>query len=288
MTTSTNSRRTTLRLTTAMACVFLTNASVAAPEESTGASVATPERATGASVATPERPTGASFFDTFDGIDGRRWMVSDGWANGAHQGCTWSRETTTSGKGMLHLRTIKSANRLRDYKCAELQTNARYGYGTYEARMRIAGGSALNTAMFTYSGPPLTPKHDEIDFEFLGKNTKSVQLNYFTGARGNHETFATIPADATSSFHDYAFVWSPGMIRWYVDGKLVRTATGTDLPSMPGKFYLTLWMGSPTVTDWLGALDPRALPAIADVDWAAFTAAGDRCRFPQSMTCAKS
>lgn len=240
----------------------------------------------GSSVAAPKLPKSNSFFDAFNGIDGQRWMVSDGWVNGAQQGCTWSRETMVAGGGVLHLRVAKSTNPLRAYKCAELQTNARYGYGTYEARMRIAKGSGLNTAMFTYSGPPLTPKHDEIDFEFLGKNVANVQLNYFTGARGGHETTPAIPADAATAFHTYAFVWAPGVIKWYVDGTLVRTATGADLPSTPGKFYLSLWSGSSTVDGWLGTFDASHLPATADVDWAAFTAAGERCRFPQSMTCA--
>lgn len=266
MTTSLSVRQVTLRLAIAGGAALLAGASAAAPKPA---------------------PT-TSFFEPFDGIDGRRWMVSDGWVNGAHQGCTWSRETTSSGRGMLHLRVARSPNRLRAYRCSELQTNARYGYGTYEARIRIAGGSGLNTAMFTYSGPPLTPKHDEIDFEFLGKNTKSVQLNYFTGARGGHETFAAIPADAATAFHTYAFVWNPGIIRWYIDGKLVRTASGADLPSTPGKFYLTLWSGSSSVDGWLGALDTTRLPASADVDWTAFTAAGERCRFAQSITCVGS
>lgn len=259
-----------IRLAVAAAAVLLTGASVAAPKPA------------------PRAAPGPSFFEPFDGIDGRRWTVSDGWVNGAHQGCTWSRATASSGRGMLRLRLATMRNRLRDYACAELQTNARYGYGTYEARIRIAQGSGLNTAMFTYSGPPLTPAHDEIDFEFLGKNTRAVQLNYFTGARGGHETFAALPTDAASAFHDYAFIWGPGTIRWYIDGTLVRTATGADLPSMPGKFYLTLWSGSPSVNGWLGAFDTTRLPAAADVDWAAFTAAGERCRFPQSITCARS
>jgi endo-1,3-1,4-beta-glycanase ExoK len=241
--------------------------------------------AIGASVAKPRPLPTTSFFESFDGLNSRRWMVSDGWVNGTHQGCTWSRETTTLSGGILHLRVTKSPNRLRPYKCAELQTTARYGYGTYEARVRIASGSGLNTAMFTYSGPPLTPKHDEIDFEFLGKNTSTVQLNYFTGARGGHETFAATPSNATAAFHTYAFTWGPGTIKWYIDGKLVRAASGADLPTTPGKFYLTLWSGSPTVNDWLGALDANRLPESADIDWAAFTAAGERCRFPQSTTC---
>lgn len=259
----------------------LLRASVGAVIMMSGSSGAKPK----AAPSPPGAPSSASFFDPFDGIDGRRWYVSDGWVNGGQQGCTWSREAVRPGGGMLHLSVISSANKLRAYKCGELQTTGRFGYGTYEARMRIAAGSGLNSAMFTYSGPPISSTHDEIDFEFLGKNTANVQMNYFTAGRGSHEAFAAVPADAVSAFHNYAFVWAPGLIKWYIDGKLVRTASGSDLPSMPGKFYLTLWSGSSGVDNWLGKFDSARLPAEAAVDWAAFTQAGERCRFAQSITC---
>lgn len=230
--------------------------------------------------------TARSFFEPFDGLDGRRWYLSDGWVNGAHQGCTWSRAAVDIKKGMLKMSVLRRPNHLRPLVCAELQAlGGAYGYGTYEARMRVAAGSGLNTAMFTYSGPPRTPVHDEIDFEFIGKAQKKVQLNYFVGARGEHGTDTPLPADASTDFHDYAFVWEPGRVRWFVDGKLVRTAESQPLPSTPGGFYLSLWAGSATVNDWLGPLDSSILPATAEVDWVSFTSAGERCRFPASITC---
>ncbi|MFT4027916.1 MAG: family 16 glycosylhydrolase [Novosphingobium sp.] len=244
--------------------------------------------ATSPSPAAPPAPAAKSFFEPFDGLDARRWYVSDGWVNGAHQGCTWSRAAVQASHGVLRMTVERRANRLRPLVCAEIQAQGgRYGYGTYEARMRIARGSGLNTAMFTYSGPPVTPVHDEIDFEFLGKDVRRVQLNYYTGARGNHEAFRSVPADAASAFHDYAFVWEAGRISWYIDGTLVRRAEGpaATLPQTAGKFYLSLWAGSATVNDWLGPVALDMIPATAEVDWAAYTAPGDRCRFPQSITC---
>lgn len=227
-----------------------------------------------------------SFFEPFDGLDGRRWYISDGWVNGAHQGCTWSRAAVDVRKGMLQMSVLRYSNKLRPLVCGELQAlGGAYGYGTYEARMRVAAGSGLNTAMFTYSGPPITPVHDEIDFEFLGKARQKVQLNYFVGARGMHGTDTPLAADASADFHDYAFVWEPGKVRWFVDGKLVRTADSQPLPTTAGRFYLSLWSGSSTVNDWLGPMDAGSLPAKADVDWVAYTATGERCLFPTSITC---
>lgn len=226
-----------------------------------------------------------SFFEPFNRIDTRRWYISDGWVNGAQQGCTWSRKQLAIRGGILQLRVAQAPNRLRSHECAEIRTHARYGYGLYEVRLRSAAGAGLNTAMFTYSGKPLTPVHDEIDFEFLGKSPRTVQLNYFVAGKGGHETLTPVGADASTDFHDYAFDWGPQQIRWYIDGKLVRTAASPPLPAVPGQFFLSLWMGAAPVDAWLGKfVDTR--PVIdAEVDWVAYTAPGERCAFAQSVSC---
>lgn len=243
--------------------------------------------------AAPQRPEPAkplpqgtgSFFDPLDRLDPARWTPSDGWANGDYQGCAWSRENISISKGVLQMRLGKAQDRVRPYRCAEIKSNAPYGYGTYEARIRSAAGSGLNTALFTYSGPPLSPVHDEIDFEFLGKNSGQVQLNYFTGGKGEHGSTPDLGFDAAAGFNDYAFVWAPDSIKWYVNGKLVREARGAGLPSTPGNLILSLWNGTKVFDDWLGPFDATRTPVAAEYDWVAFTKAGERCRFPASVTC---
>jgi endo-1,3-1,4-beta-glycanase ExoK len=244
-----------------------------------------PVAACGAPPAKPKPAGMASFFEPFDRLDPKRWYISDGWVNGAHQACTWSRDNVSAAGGTLRLILRRAPDKLRSHRCAELRTHEATGYGTYEVRLRSAAGSGLNTAMFTYSGPPMTPVHDEIDFEFLGKDTGKVQLNFFTSARGGHERMIPVGADAAGGFNTYAFEWAPGRVRWFVNGTLVRTEEGAAMPRVPGQFFLSLWAGAPPVDGWLGRFDPAAGPAVAEVDWVAFTRAGERCLFPQSITC---
>ena len=234
-----------------------------------------------AAAAPPVEKGGASFFDPFDRLDGRRWAVSDGWTNGEHQGCTWSRDNVGIAKGVLQMTLGKANDRLRPYRCAELKTNEHFGYGTYEARMRSAAGSGLNTALFTY----LNTIHDEVDFEFLGRDPGSVQINYFTSGKGGHETSPKLGFDASAGFNDYAIVWAPDSARWYVNGRLVREVKGAGLPVNPGSLFLTLWNGTKVIDGWLGPMDASRTPVLAEVDWVAFTRAGERCRFPTSVTC---
>lgn len=249
-----------------------------------GGSAIAPARPPAAVAATTQAAVeqgGPSFFDPFDRLDTGRWMVSDGWLNGDHQGCTWSRDNVSISRGVLQMTLGKAKDKSRPYRCAEIKTNGHLGYGTYEARMRTAAGSGMNTALFTYIGGG----HDEVDFEFLGKDPTSVQLNWFKNGVGGHETFPKLGFDASAGFNDYAFVWEPNRTRWYINGKLVREAKGTDLPTRPGSMFLTLWNGTTVVDGWLGPMDASRTPVAADVDWAGFTRAGERCRFPQSVTC---
>jgi endo-1,3-1,4-beta-glycanase ExoK len=229
---------------------------------------------------------GGSFFDEFDRIDYKRWYVSNGWVNGNHQGCTWSSDQVRTANGRLQLRLTKAKNPLRDYKCAEIRTYASLGYGLYEARIRTTAGAGLNSAMFTYSGPPLTKVHDELDFEFLGKSPNQVQTNFWVNGSGGKEKNLPVPGGAASAFNNYAIDWSPAGIKWYINGKLVRSETGAKLPVTPGQFFLTLWSGSSGIADWLGKLPPTTKSAVAEVEWVAYSARGSKCLFPQSISCA--
>jgi endo-1,3-1,4-beta-glycanase ExoK len=224
-----------------------------------------------------------SFFDPFNKTDGRRWYISNGWSNGAIQGCTWDISRLRTNDGILEL-SVGPAGAANP-GCAEIRTNARLGYGTYEARIKTASGNGFNTAMFTYSGAPLTSVHDEIDFEFLGKAPGQVQLNYFTNGRGGHETFPILAHDASGSFQTIAFEWLPESIRWFIDGKLVREERRAGLPYTPGQFFLSLWSAGPAGTGWLGQVDKSRLPAKAYIDWIAFTRMDEKCLFPESITC---
>ncbi|NJC08771.1 family 16 glycosylhydrolase [Polymorphobacter fuscus] len=235
--------------------------------------------------ATPALGQAASFFDPFDRIDNSRWYISDGWVNGNWHGCTWAKSNLVIRNGILQMKLTKAPNPLRAYKCAEIRTHGSHGYGLYEVSMRTAAGAGLNTAMFTYSGRPLTPIHDEIDFEFLGKSPRDVQLNYYVAGRGGHESIASVGSNASAAFHTYAFEWTPTALTWYIDGRLVRRVTAAPRPTTPGQFFLTLWNGTDKNSNWLGTFVPSTAPVTAEVDWVAFTAPGERCRFQQSISC---
>jgi endo-1,3-1,4-beta-glycanase ExoK len=230
--------------------------------------------------------TGESFFETFDSLDKERWYISDGWSNGDHQNCTWSRKQVAVEGGTLRLTFDDRAAGDRENVCGEVQTKARFGYGVYEIRMKAAEGSGLNSGFFTYIGPVHKQPHDEIDFEVLGKDPSQVQVNYYVDGKNGHvEKLVPVEGGAANGFNDYAFVWEEDRIAWYVNGELVHEVTdAARLPSHASKIYMSLW-GSDTLTSWMGRFVTPPEPKVMEVDHVAFTAPGEECQFPGSIVC---
>jgi endo-1,3-1,4-beta-glycanase ExoK len=232
----------------------------------------------------PDGATGTSFVENFDRIDPSIWYVSNGWNNGGHQNCTWSKKQVTVEGGMLQLGFAQEKSKDRDYACGEIQSKARFGYGTYEVRMKTATGPGLNSAFFTYIGPTDKKPWDEIDFEVLGKNTAQVQVNQYVNGKGGNEKLIPVAGGADKGFNDYAFIWEENRLRYFVNGQLVQEVTDrSKLPSNAQKIFISLW-GTDTLKQWMGTLAYTG-PATLTVDRVAFTALGESCRFPESVLC---
>ena len=227
-----------------------------------------------ASPAWPCRAAELPFFSSYPALDLTRWYVSDGWANGDYQACEWRTDALSAADHMLIMTLAAPGGKLRVYGCPEIHTQQVTGYGRYEVRMRTAAGGGLNTAFFTYTGPPLgVPAHDEIDFEFLGKTPRAVEVTQWAGTRKGTPVDIDLGFDASAGFHDYVFDWTKNSVRWYVDGKLVHSsAPGDPMPSHPGDLYLSLWAGAPEKDDWLGHFT-YTKPVTAAVAWVKFTPA---------------
>ena len=252
-----------------------------------GACAAMAASTSGISLAHAETAAKAkSFVENFDKLDRKRWFVSDGWTNGDHQNCTWSKDQVSVGDGTVKLGFTKQQLKDREYVCGEIQTNRRFSYGVYEARFKAAAGSGLNTGFFSYIGPVHKQPHDEIDFEVLGKDPSKVQLNqYVDGKSVGGEKLVDVAGGADQGFNDYAFVWEKNRIRWYLNGELVGEETDpAKLPSHASKIYLSIW-GSDTLKSWMGSFADPGANVAAEIDRVAFTAPGEPCQFPESVAC---
>ena len=229
-----------------------------------------------------------SFVDNFSNFDRSRWYVSDGWSNGAHQNCIWSKDLVRLSDGVLSLGFEKRKLKDRDFACAEIQTKQRFGYGVYEARMKTGTGSGLNAAFFTYIGPQDKKPWDEIDFEVLTKDTSKVQVNSYIQGKPKNGKLVDVEGGTDKGFNDYGFVWEKDRLRWYVNGKLVNEVTSPDqLPTNSQRIFFSLW-GSDKLTNWMGAFTDPGNKVTMEVKRVAFTALGQPCQFPESLACSIS
>lgn len=213
--------------------------------------------------------TGSYFGTGFDSYDWGKMEASDGWSNGGMFNCTWSKDNVQFSGGKMNLSI--TGNQWQGYKGAEYRTTQAYGFGMYDVSMKPIKNNGVVSSFFTYTGPSDGTVWDEIDIEFLGKNTNQVQFNYYTRGQGNHEYVYNLGFDASQSFHQYGFYWDKSSITWYVDKKAVYTAY-RDIPQTPGRIMMNVWNGT-GVDEWLAHYDGRA-PLTAQYDWISYTAPG--------------
>lgn len=209
-----------------------------------------------------------SYFGTgFDSYDWGKMEASDGWSNGGMFDCTWSKNNVQFSGGKMNLSI--TGNSWQGYKGAEYRTTQAFGYGMYDVSMKPIKNDGVVSSFFTYTGPSDGTVWDEIDIEFLGKNTNQVQFNYYTRGQGNHEYVYNLGFDASQSFHQYGFYWDKTHITWYVDKKAVYTAYN-NIPTTPGRIMMNVWNGK-GVDEWLKHYNGRA-PLTAQYDWISYTA----------------
>ena len=201
---------------------------------------------------------------------------SDGWSNGNPFNVFWKGDCVSFSDGEMHLGIEKPASGGDnwEYYGGEERSSLWYGYGDFEVRMKPAKVEGTASTFFTCTGPydtglDGTPnQHDEIDIEFLGKNTKGVQFNYFVNGQGGHEYWYDLGFDASEEYHDYGFRWEENSITWFVDGKpvyKVNRQSGEPFPSHPGRILANYWCGTIEAVAWMGAYKDSA--ATADYQW---------------------
>jgi beta-glucanase (GH16 family) len=203
----------------------------------------------------------ASFSDDFGAGYTSAWVRSDGWGNGSPFNVGWRADhvlfatSDAPASGVMRLRLDNVRAGKYPYSSGEYRTADTVPYGTVRARMKPAKASGVVSSLFTYTGPSYNnDPWDEVDIEFLGKNTTQMQVNYFTDSVGGHEKLINLGFDASLAYHDYAFDWEPGSITWYVDGCPIHVEDGSRgaLPTHPGRIFMNLWAGDRTTLSWLG------------------------------------
>ncbi len=223
---------------------------------------------------TDAKLTGEYLADFSKGDPGEKVLfASTGYTNGTVFNTQWDASQLTYSNGQMHLGLADnpdgSLEARTQYYGGEARTAYYYGYGDYEVRMKPSTSVGTASTFFTCTGPyDKTPEGvenawDEIDIEFLGKDTTKVQFNYFANGVGGHEYMYTLGFDASKEFHNYGFRWAEDHITWFVDGTPVyrvdkaNVKNGEAFPKTAGRILMNYWAGAPgngenTAEGWMG------------------------------------
>ncbi len=200
-------------------------------------------------------PAGPAFiFHAKDGFDGQHYNISEYEITENWMGSGFSRRNVNFRDDTMELVISDRPYRSREFTGAEFQRRGFYGYGRYEVVMQGIEGGGVVTSFFTHTHGQFNDPHDEIDFEFLGRNTRQVQLNHFKDGKPAGGQYIDLPFDYTEEMHLYAFEWTPESIKWYVEDELVFEAT-ENLPTAAGRIIINAWVGGHTTDEWLGETD---------------------------------
>ncbi|KAJ2672584.1 putative glycosidase CRH2 [Coemansia sp. RSA 1085] len=146
--------------------------------------------------------------------------------------------------------------------------------GRIEARIRIGAGSGVVTALLLLGPPP----SDEIDFEWVGKDTTSVQTMYYYQA---HRVVAmplvfTVDQpneqDLSTTFQNYAIELHEDKVEWFFNGKSIRVLQKENkyFPADATRARMGIWDGSQT-SGWAGTVDWSQGQFTAEMQWFNFT-----------------
>ena len=218
--------------------------------------------------------------DDFDSLNGARW--GKGTHTFTENAAQFANENVTAESGFLKLSLTKrevASPEGKLYSGGELRTLDAFTYGRFETRARFAKGSGVVSSLFTYydhwGNAALPENWNEIDVEFLGKDTDSVQFNVIhwnaSNIRTTHEEHSTTAFDPSDDFHIYAVEWLPEVINFYIDDVLVHSNDNAvaSFIKLESKLMMNVWAvhDTPNLNGWAGKFDEASLPTAAYYDW---------------------
>jgi len=218
----------------------------------------------------------AGFSDPLTNLDLGGWHLAE--YDFSHPGfdTDWRAEQVSASEQGLELR-LNPHSGLNRFVGGSLRRHQTSHYGTYTAQIQPARGAGLVTGFFTYTGPHYGTQHDEIDIEFLGKDTTKMHVAWFVDGKLTNK-FIDLGFDAADHMRSYSFKWCEERMEWRAENHLlyVHRATDGPIPKTPQRLFLNLWAADPSISNWAGLRDPNitAKARFGQVSFSPLLAAG--------------
>ena len=228
------------------------------------------------------------FEDHFDGaeLDRGHWNVErhePGWVNEELQEYVDRAENIRLEDSHLLIRPVKTVcGGTASYAPGRISTQYKrdFTYGLFEARLKVPKGKGFLPAFWlmttdesAYGQWPVCGEIDIMEVQGHLPQTNHGTIHFGLPHRQEQGTITLSGRDFSEDYHNFALEWLPGVLRWYVDGRLFYEAedwfaarSGSAPEPFPAPFnhdmYLILnlavggsWVGNPDeTTDFANAV----------------------------------
>ncbi|TAK69128.1 MAG: glycosyl hydrolase family protein [Actinomycetota bacterium] len=194
------------------------------------------------------------FSDGFKRGVTRPWSVYAGQPGGNAYGL-WSRSNVTARKGKLVLRGDAAGGRAVTGGLCLCSLNLTYG--RWEAKIKVQADRGVKWVALLWPQSGRWPMDGEVDFaEDFGGSRSGFSAFVHYGAN-NAQIHRVAPRVNMTKWHRVGVEWTPGQLRFLIDGKVWGTVTG---PAVPTKaMHLAIQTE--------GVARAQANPADLKVDW---------------------
>ncbi|MEM6883433.1 MAG: family 16 glycosylhydrolase [Verrucomicrobiota bacterium] len=226
-------------------------------------------------------------WDDFDGetLDTEKWYDHNPFWYGRAPGRFLSRNvkvadgylqlTTSKDPSLPHEQFYNNGLVYHDYVSASVVSTVHVNYGYFEIRARPMDSAASSAWWFTGSSTEIATGREqrlEIDMFEIGGNAADKEYSYNMNLHmfktrdfAKHYSLGGIwqaERRLADDFRIYGIEWTPDIIKYYVDGVLVRRAKNTHWHGPQLMLF-----DSETMFDWLGVPEDTDLPSTFKIDY---------------------
>lgn len=186
-----------------------------------------------------------AFNPTFTGrhLDAHKWATCYPWIANPEKGCTGSVEKDwylPSGvkvsHGDLNLVATKKASHGYPYTSGMVSTykSFTFTYGYVQIEAKLPGGAGTWPALWLLPTTENWPPEIDIMENHGEAHQISTTVHWATplGPRQDAKDTNTV-SNLTTGYHTYALRWTKSTLTWYLDGKVIHTYTGPNVPAVP-------------------------------------------------------
>lgn len=215
-------------------------------------------------------------FNTDGAPDSSKWgydIGAGGWGNAEAQYYTNNTSNVEVVGGNLKITARAENFNGSSYTSARLKSENKFEftYGKVEVRAKLPTGAGTWPAIWMLGENYATnswPACGEIDImEHKGNEQDKIYgtLHYPGNSGGNGNSNSTMISGASTQFHTYKTIWSPGSVKLYVDDVLFHTVVNNGSLPFNADFFMILnvAMGG----TFGGAISPSFMQSSMEIDY---------------------